>query len=280
MKKLLGISLVAVLTATPLMAGAADVTLITPNPATTDVATTSYVKGAYNELGKAINTKQDQLTAGGTDVDTAVVQAAGIHSTAGEASDTALASEKAVLTAISAADSAMNTRVTDLETTVGDSDSGLVKDVADNAAAIAAEVTRATGVEEGLDTRLSTAEKDIDVLQAANAALGQTYATRAQVTANINEATGSKTGASLDVNFGAIKTDTSALTVSVPQTVSVNLVQDWSTGTPVPTTLNLGGVADKPVSGTATTTIAASTATGDITGIDISAPATYQEANN
>ena len=62
MKKILGISLVAVLTATPLMAGATDVTLITPNAATTDVASTSYVKGAYNALGEVINTKQDKLS--------------------------------------------------------------------------------------------------------------------------------------------------------------------------------------------------------------------------
>ncbi len=72
MKKLLGISLVAVLAATPLMAGAAD---LTPeqlahgaivqangdNPGdTAKMATVSYVKGAYTELGNAINTKADK----------------------------------------------------------------------------------------------------------------------------------------------------------------------------------------------------------------------------
>ena len=68
MKKLLGISLVAVLTATPLMASAADLTqdqMAKANIVAGDdkqVAAVSYVKGAYTELGTAINTKQDKLT--------------------------------------------------------------------------------------------------------------------------------------------------------------------------------------------------------------------------
>ena len=64
MKKLLGISLVAVLTATPLMASAADrVPLVTPEPTpNTNVASTSYVQGAYNVLGKAINAIDTDLS--------------------------------------------------------------------------------------------------------------------------------------------------------------------------------------------------------------------------
>ena len=65
MKKLLSISLVAVLAATPLMARADDVTLLGTGEqhtiaTTTDVATTSYVQGAYNALGTVINTKADK----------------------------------------------------------------------------------------------------------------------------------------------------------------------------------------------------------------------------
>jgi len=60
MKKLLGISLVAVLAATPLMANA-DITGVTLKgngtvAANTNIATTSYVQGAYNDLAGHINT--------------------------------------------------------------------------------------------------------------------------------------------------------------------------------------------------------------------------------
>ena len=72
MKKILGISLVAVLAATPLMARAADLTadqlahgnIIAASENNLGdanrMATVSYVKGAYTELGTAINTKADK----------------------------------------------------------------------------------------------------------------------------------------------------------------------------------------------------------------------------
>ena len=69
MKKLFGISLAAVLAVSPLMAGATDLTsdqlakAVINNPADSQtVATVSYVKGAYKELGDAVNTKQDKLS--------------------------------------------------------------------------------------------------------------------------------------------------------------------------------------------------------------------------
>lgn len=60
MKKLLGISIVAVLAVTPLMANATPVSVALQGTngqvtASNDVASTSYVKGAYNVLGEAIN---------------------------------------------------------------------------------------------------------------------------------------------------------------------------------------------------------------------------------
>ncbi len=67
MKKLLNISVIAALAISPLVANAADLTQAQMDKAdivTADanrMATTGYVKGAYTELGTAINTKQDKL---------------------------------------------------------------------------------------------------------------------------------------------------------------------------------------------------------------------------
>ena len=105
MKKLLGISLVAAMAVSPMIASAENVDLIstpiTPSPA---IATISYVKGAYNVLGNAVNSKQDQLKAGSANVDSSVVLSTGIAESAEAAAETKLMSEKAVMTAIEAAE--------------------------------------------------------------------------------------------------------------------------------------------------------------------------------
>ena len=68
MKKRLGISLIAILAVIPVAASARDLTDIELGHAALDaadsytMATTSFVKGAYSELGEVINTKQDKIT--------------------------------------------------------------------------------------------------------------------------------------------------------------------------------------------------------------------------
>ena len=107
MKKVLGISLVAVLAVSPLMAKADNITPLVFG-ATTDVATTSYVMGAYNALGEVINTKQNQLVndalvpANISDTVLTTVRAANV------ASDTNLVTEKAVASAVANAIAGQN----------------------------------------------------------------------------------------------------------------------------------------------------------------------------
>lgn len=118
MKKLLKVSLVAMFVATPMIASAEDI----PNagtvsiPTNTNVATTSFVAGAYNAAIGEINTnraqinanttaiagKQAQLTAGSSNVDTTVKTTIAAEN----ASSTALVTESAVRAAINAAQSA------------------------------------------------------------------------------------------------------------------------------------------------------------------------------
>jgi len=137
MKKLLGISLVAAMTVSPMIASAENVDLIStpiiPSPA---IATISYVKGAYNVLGNAVNSKQDQLKAGNADVDSSVVLSTGIAESVEAAAETKLMSEKAIMTAIEAAqssasydDTELAGKVETLEGTVGNASSGLVQAV-------------------------------------------------------------------------------------------------------------------------------------------------------
>ena len=70
MKKRLGISLIAILAVIPVAASARNLTVaewanaaIDPNGSdNVTMATTSFVKGAYSELGTVIETKQDEIT--------------------------------------------------------------------------------------------------------------------------------------------------------------------------------------------------------------------------
>lgn len=112
MKKLLNISVIAALAILPLAANAADLTaeqLAHAAPAEDDdttVTTASYVKGAYNELGTAINTKQDKLT---------------------DAQLNAIQNVSSLNTRLGTAETDINA----LKTAVGNATSGLTKDVAD-----------------------------------------------------------------------------------------------------------------------------------------------------
>lgn len=102
MKKIMGISLLAVFAVFPLMVRADNINLFTaPIGVTTDVATTSYVKGAYNELGGVINTKQNQLMNSSelSLSDTVLTSVRGSE----EASDRHLVTEKAVADAVAGA---------------------------------------------------------------------------------------------------------------------------------------------------------------------------------
>jgi len=111
MKKILGISLVALFAAVPMMAGAADMTKVgTAEGDAGKVATVSYVKGAYDAVADVVNTKQDQLKVGNTEVSASVSSA--VRTTG--ADDATLVTEKAVRDAITAADSALTESVTAL----------------------------------------------------------------------------------------------------------------------------------------------------------------------
>lgn len=100
MKKILGISLVALFAAVPMMAGAADMTKVgTAEGDAGKVATVSYVKGAYDAVADVVNTKQDQLKVGNTEVSASVSSA--VRTTG--ADDATLVTEKAVRDAITSA---------------------------------------------------------------------------------------------------------------------------------------------------------------------------------
>ncbi len=181
MKKIFGISLVALFAAVPMMAGAAD---LTPNtPADTDaqkVAAVSYVKGAYNAVASAVNTKQDQLKVGDADIDTAVVASSAISSTAAAANDGKLVTEKAVLTAIEAASSDLSGGISGLDTRLEAAESSittLTGDADTNGSVRNLIAAEATARDEAISTAQAAAEayadglaSNYDVAGAASAA--------------------------------------------------------------------------------------------------------------
>ena len=165
MKKFLNISVIAALAILPLAANATDLTseqMAYANPTTADatkVATTAYVKGAYKELGTAINSKQDKLS----DTDLAAISS--VSSLTGRVGDL----ETAVEGKAAASDvTALTTRVSTAESDI------TALETAVEGKAAASDVT-------ALTTRVSTAESDITALEAASA----THATKTGVTATI-----------------------------------------------------------------------------------------------
>lgn len=287
MKKLLGISLVAVLTAMPLMAGAATgdavnavpttdangPTTVAPKYATvadiaadaTSLATAKYVKGAYNAAIKAINTVDTNYKA----ADTAINDKIG---------NTALTTENKTLTgAIEEIKSANATSAgagidktngkfsVDLATNSGLETSGegdaaklqiadggvtatkLASDSVTTAKIVDANVTKAK-LDAGVQASLDAADS---ALQASDLA---TYATQAGVLATIGDATASVTGVSLGVAGG--------VTGNVPAMVN------WGDETAGSVALANGAIAN------------GATATGDITGIDVAVPDRYNDGEN
>jgi hypothetical protein len=253
MKKILNISVIAALAVLPFAANATpvagDPANIATNPPTGQtaqnvtasaapkyqlaeannavdgvVATAGYVKGAYNAAIKAVNkladTKQD-----------------------------ALSSEQ--LSAISNV-SGLDTRVGTLETTVGNATSGLVKDVADNAAAIAgkqatltetqlsavnsgitaAKVTQydgyATGKQDALtETQLGAVNSGI-----TSTKVGQ-YDQLVTDSANYATKTGAAATAAAAVNGATVTYDLSGLgTTTATVTGTVPVVDTWGATQP------------------------------------------------
>jgi len=206
MKKILGISLVAVLAVSPLMAHADNVKTIENVTANENLATTSYVQGAYNALGGAVNTKQDQLTNGTSNIVKTVKTA--VSETAAGASDTSLVTEKAVFDAIAAAKqviggdtTAITTKigegaidVRDADTVVGalnelDTDLATAESaISANTAAISAERTRATGVESGLGQAVNTLDGRVTANTTAISTLNGDASTEGSVDYKINAA--------------------------------------------------------------------------------------------
>lgn len=196
MKKILGISLVAAMAVTPMMAGATDVTLIPVTPAWSvdQFATTSYVKGAYNILGDHVNTKQDKLTAGENAVNTSVKTSATMAETADAASDTALATEKAVMTAIEAARTSASGDVGAISEQIGDTALGteattITGAISELNTALGEESTRAGEAEDALQEAINTNTAAIEVLNGDVNQTGSVDKKIADAISNVNTTT-------------------------------------------------------------------------------------------
>ena len=228
MKKLLNISVIAALTILPLAASATDYAIADPtaaNPATTastgpgwalaqenstadgKVATAGYVKGAYNQAMKAINTVA--ATAG------SAVQSVAAGSTNGtikvnNGADITIYDDTDLQTDVSGLKSTVGNStsglvkdVTDLQTTVGDSTSGLVKDVdalettvGDSTSGLVKDVdaleTTVGDSTSGLVKDVTDLQTDVGALQTASG----NYATKTGVENTISAST---TSSSIDV---------------------------------------------------------------------------------
>ncbi|MCQ2572091.1 MAG: hypothetical protein MJ165_03810 [Alphaproteobacteria bacterium] len=170
MKKLLGISIVAVLAVAPLMANAASVAVELQGTngvvaASNDVASTSYVKGAYNVLGTAINSLDTTVN----DAENGLVKKvadntsdiSALETTVGDADSGLVKDTAALKTAVGDANSGLVKDVAALETTVGDASNGLVKDVADlkSGTGIAAGSIKLTQLDDGVQASLGNADQ-------------------------------------------------------------------------------------------------------------------------
>lgn len=124
MKKIFGISLGALFAAVPMMAGAANIDLSANGHGNIEAGdqnkavSVSYVKGAYNELGTAINTKQDQLKNGETNISSAVSSAVRETGADNATLVTELAVRNAIVSAITDAGDAATTKINALDSTV------------------------------------------------------------------------------------------------------------------------------------------------------------------
>lgn len=242
MKKLLGISLVAVLAATPLMAEAArgvSVANYSAGENTNDIASTSYVKGAYEAASDRIDALVTDTDV--TGVHNVIVAGDSVASNLG-ALDTAIgdttsfdganvsAAISALQTSIGDGAEALGGRVSALETTVGDNTSGLVKGLAD-------EISRAEGVEGDLDDLTTTAQNNL--VAAINEVDDHADANTTAISDEVTRATAAEEalGGRIDTLTGNANT-TYAKKVGVTQTITnstiagtVPVVKDWTNGT-------------------------------------------------
>ena len=186
MKKIMGISLLAVFAVSPLMARADNVNLFTaPIGVTTDVATTSYVKGAYNELGTVINTKADKI-----DLDKALTEIGDVD----YVGDSLSAAISALQSAQSSSDTNFNTALTDEVNRATAAELTLQNAITTEAStARAAEQANANAISneaqarQGADTALSNR---IDAIEAG---VQGDYATKTGVAQTVNAATATGT---------------------------------------------------------------------------------------
>ena len=249
MKKILGISLVAVLAATPLMARAADLTadqLAHGNIIAASgndlgdagkMATVSYVKGAYAELGTAINTKADK-----TALEAEENRAKGIESGLQSAINTLNGddqTEGSVDYKIDQAISEVNTAASDLAGRVTANESAITTLNGEGEGSVAAAVAAEATLRQNADTTLqdnidaeATARQNADT--AINNKIGATALTTTDktLTGAIEEVK-----QSVSTLSGAANT-TYAKKVGVTQTITdstisgtVPVVTDWANQT-------------------------------------------------
>ena len=131
-----------------------------------DYTTTANLQKDYLTKADATNTYATKTTIGDLGTHETVVAYVGdavetVNDNLGTTKSTA---EEALGKADANADTigTLSTDVATLQSTVGNAESGLVKGVADNAAAIAAEESRATAAEEALDGRVDTLETTVN----------------------------------------------------------------------------------------------------------------------
>ena len=306
MKKILGISLVAVLAVSPLMARAegelAVAKTIAANETETGGALTTeaYVKGAYNAALNEVRTVNNAVTTLNGNDQTAGSVLNAVKTKAAEGSYNA-DTNYAAGTIGHAIKNTSATAIDALDATVSKTAGadGLALEVVEEngklvsvTGSIAAGTYDAYGTGSAIENKLDDGATGYDIdaktlkIQGDDVAT-QDYvqsqvqgatadaATREGVAATVNKATASKTGASLNVNFGEIRTTLNDMSVNVPSVANVNVASTWGQAGSA-STLALSGATATAVTGSATTTIAASTAEGDITGIDVAVEGYYE----
>ncbi len=227
MKKLLGISLLAVFAVSPLMARADSINLFTaPIGVTTDVATTSYVKGAYNELGTVVNTKADKI-----DLDKVLTEIGDVD----YVGDSLSAAISALQNAQSTSDTNFNTALTD-------------------------EVNRATAAELTLQNAVTTEASTARAAEQANAnAISAEATTRATAdTALSSRIDAIEAGVQGDY---ATKTGVAQTVNAATATGTVQIAQTWGSDETIPHTITSDVAVNGYVAGTAAQPTAPTTPT-------------------
>jgi len=233
----------------------------------TDVAVKGLASAAYKGVSTSISSSS-------TDSDLATAKAVYTYASGAVNGLDATVSQAAATDKPAITVKEVNGKLTEVTASIG---SGTIsKDAL--ATAVQSSLNKAdTAIQSGnnislLNNNAGYITKDVNNLSnyTSTTALQSNYATKTGVAATVNSATGSVTGVSLGVNFGTITTNTSALKVSVPTKASYDIMQTWGSDSATSGSYSLGTNSNVSVSGTATTSIGATTATGSISGIDIS----------